>query len=970
MKKAVLKVETALLNAFWRALYPLNLFLFLVFLVLSGTYLSMNFVEKIPLPQFFTDLVKHQAESHGLIVDFEKVQIKLDEKLSLHNLSLRFPGTAESFFKAENVSLSFSWSDLIKGKLKIFGVEILGAKMSPTYGNIQTSPAIYDMHLRLSHMGKWWNLESLNFRSGQLAVSSSGVVSEDVKMEDFLESAFAREVLSAGSLMAAPFASKKDGENMEASKETAKEKKEEENLSPASKLDMVFAKLSEIKKHIDKFSDPVLDLKFKIFGEDSEFACAFNSGGKIFPLSFEGEDVEIQTRGLRIFAALSSGRESYSGRWSAFAEEVKVPKYIDASRISVRSKISPGGGNVSLEEFEISFYKISGLGVKLANVSLLNEYLNPENYLEGWEFYADFGGEVFSASVDFDKDWNSKIKLNGNLRPEVFISLPALNDIEELKECSFPNGIFLSAEADLNLKSLKCNLVGSLEAGECVVYRMPVKSVFADFEFDSEKNFFLASNVIAESSEGWKINGSFGQDFTNMRYRINLRGNLRPMAIAHFMEEWWTDILGAVELGDGNFVFADASVEGAWGKPEYIWAFVGAEGKNASYKGSKFDEFSLKIWVNPSRISIYDVELRREGRTANAVLEWLYGSEGITSYERQTIFLESNLNSKELISLGGKDAEDVLEVVKFSNEPRVSLNALLYNPNNNPEGRKDAFNAHVFAAGKTRVADFATLENLRCFARSDSIRTQIEDASFRFCDGNGKGILFLEKLGDKMSFDAEMDLKGMDQDDFEAFLRGLGSSGNSLKSASEISEKKDSESGEGDGSVVVQGVLKGITDDPKSFKGGGFVAVENSRLIRFSVLGIMSRALESLNLPSGSFTLTYMHSPFEVEGGSIRFPKLETGGNIAKINGAASYDFISDDLNALLFVQPLGGVSAPIISGVFSLINPLSNVVEVKMTGPVDNPKTSVSINPVNVLRSDRRIIDGIRNSFDDDGGE
>lgn len=968
-KKAVSKAETALLNAFWRALYPLNLFLFLVFIALSGSYVAMRFVEKIPLPQFLADIVKKEIESHGLIIDFDKAYLQIDEKIKLENLNLRFAGTPENFFKAKSVSLYFSWDDVLVGSFKIFGVEILSGRMSPSYGNIQASPFIEDMHVRVSHRGKWWNLEFLNFRSGQLTVSSAGVVSEDVNVEDFLDSALGREIVSSLSSIGGLVAGgKEEVSPKDAPSEDKQEAKESEKSfsSPALKLDMAFEKLAEIKKHVDKFSDPVLDVNFKIFGEDSNLNCVFSSGGRVFEIQLEDENLELQTRGLRIFAHINSGKNSYKGRWSIFAEEIFAPKYFDVSRVWMRSQVLPGGGNLSLKDFEISCGKIFAFDVELRNVSLCNEYLDLENYLEGWNFYANLGGEVFSASADFDEFWNSKIKLSGNLRPEIFMSLKVLKDIEELRECSFPNGIFVSANVDLNLKTFKCKLLGSVEAGECVVYRMPVKSAFSDLLFDSEKNIFLASNVIAKSAEGWKILGSFEQNFENMRYVINLDGNMRPMAIAHFMEEWWTDILGSVELGENNFISANARVEGAWGNPEHIWAFVGASGENGSYKGSRFDEFSLKIWVNPKRISLYDVELRSDNRMAHAVLEWLYGNEGITSYEKQKIFLESNLNSAELISLGGSDAREVLDVVQFSSAPRISLNALLRNPKNNSENIADIFNAHVFAAGKTRVADFATLENLRCFARSDVEHTQIEDASFQFCDGNGKGVLFLEKVGEKIKFDAEMTVKEMDQDTFEAFLRELGKDKKIEENTIANSEKPQTETlSSGDGLVLVQGRLKGMTDDPKSLEGSGFVAIENSKLIKFSILGALSRALESLNLPSGSFTLTYMHSPFEIKDGTVKFPKFEAGGSMARIKGAAAYEFTADNLNASLFIQPLGGVSAPIISGVFSMINPIYNLVEVKMTGPIDDPNTSVLINPVNVIRSDKKIIDNIRDSFE-----
>ena len=142
------------------------------------------------------------------------------------------------------------------------------------------------------------------------------------------------------------------------------------------------------------------------------------------------------------------------------------------------------------------------------------------------------------------------------------------------------------------------------------------------------------------------------------------------------------------------------------------------------------------------------------------------------------------------------------------------------------------------------------------------------------------------------------------------------------------------------------------------------MSLRNPNLMRLNLLGALSRAFSALRLPFGTFDITYANSRIEIEDGSVDFPKLEMGGPVMQIKGAAAYDYLRDDIDAALAIRPFGGLTMPIVSSVASLINPLANTVEVSLDGKLEDPKVGVKVNPIKILQSEKSLIEDIRESL------
>ena len=83
-----------------------------------------------------------------------------------------------------------------------------------------------------------------------------------------------------------------------------------------------------------------------------------------------------------------------------------------------------------------------------------------------------------------------------------------------------------------------------------------------------------------------------------------------------------------------------------------------------------------------------------------------------------------------------------------------------------------------------------------------------------------------------------------------------------------------------------------------------------------------------------------------------------------RIKGAAGYDWEKDDVDATIVVYPFGGISTPIVSEVASLVRPLVSAVQVDLDGPISDPKIGVKVRPANILQSEKKMLEDIREDF------
>lgn len=935
-KNTGLRISTFIINAFWRSVYALNIFLFIV-LFLQFAILGLSFFDfRFPLPSWAESTVRKEISKRGIESDFSRIYVDMRGDITAESVSARFSGTPKDFLIAKRISASIWFSKLFSGELPIKSLRILDAQLGTTLSGAMQSPVVSGIFADIHSEGQWWNIESLALTLDNLRITASGYISEHFDA-DLLFNGVLKKEKSPASQTNKPV------------------------VDMAKAWDNAFSFYPELKKYISRFSDPMLNLSFSFYGngEDS-ITLNFVASETSFEV-LEKKFARIDNFHIRV------SHKNYGGENNAevllWAENFSLDGYPSFSNVTARSDIAIEHNYIALENLDVLVRDVAYDGSELGNVHINKDVLNEENLYGDWRFFVALNPYRIDGIASISKDFEIKFDFDGRIDPALILNRKELSDIPELKQLAFPNGINVVANGEFYPQTSRLIVDSLIESDNCTIMNIPVDVVRGRVNYSSDTNIMKAKELQVQTSEGWDIEGEFIQNFTNNQYFVRVLGEIRPMAIAHFMEPWWTRIMKDFNFkGEKNFPKADVFVEGTWGAPEYIWCFANASGGNAEYNGSDFSHFSLNVLVNPKRISLYDILISSgSGGTATASLDWLYKN-GITSFEKQTILMDSTLSPNELISLGGDDAREVLDVVKFEQSPTLKFNAILRNSSNNPKNLPDIFNADVESKGGVNI-EMVRVENISFSARSNKINTELDKLKFDFCGGSADGIVDLKKAKKSMLFDANLRADKMNQLLFTKFLMLLGSQekGNEKKKADE--EKSLVDGGE-NGVVSMSISLKGDTADFENSYGAGYASLENDDLIKLHLFGILSRALSAVSLPFGSFNVTYAHSPFEIANGTIKFTKLEMGGPVMQIKGGATYNFVKDNIDSTLAVIPFGGLSTPIVSNVMSLINPITSTVQVHLEGELADPKIGVKVNPVNAIRSEEKIVEKIRDQL------
>lgn len=956
--------RTHALNAFWRALYPLNFLLILIFCVQAVFFYALNRRE-FSLPEFVNEAVVRAASKYGFDLRYSSASISVDGRIKINDVTLRAEGTPSAFFSAEKIDLSLWLTRLFNGETVPRNIRVYNGSLGDTIRGVDEA-VVSHLYLSVSKSGQWWSVDSSHFKIGKLTAYATVDISEKFSVAEFFE---------------------KSGLDLPESKGKAQ--------PLPSRINAAFAALEKYLGYLDIFESPVCSARiFLSDAESSRGRIRFYSGEAVFPI----KNLEARVENLRFGIRYDGGKISDGLFFGARAERFFCEGMPHCRNLSTSANLYGAGESIVLSNVGVSVGNMEYEGLKIDNVSLKKDYLDADTLGEDWYAFAAFDDYRFGARFSLDKFMKLSAEFSGSLDPKIFTGHKFFSDIPELKKFSFDRGI--SLKGNLNCDFVEKNLDASIdfEASDCVIMDIPVRRAAGKVEYDSLTGIIDASKLEVQTREGWKASGRFVQNIRDLVYKIYVDGSVRPMAISHFMAPWWSRVFKSFEFADGRFPEADFYVEGKWGSPDFIWCYGSAKGMDALYNGSKFDEFSLNVWVNPSRISLYDIRLRCQNRNAHGNVQWLYGAKGLTRFDRQTLFIVSGLSPAELVSLGGKDVSDIFEVVKFSEPPEITVSGLMRNPANNPDNLPDIFNVSGFAPKQTRI-ETAVLQNLRFSAKSDKILTSVDEASFEFCGGHADGKITLEKKDGKMLFDASAKASKMNQAEFTKFLITLdpskdledseepsgqvgaavkgagenlqaayartGKSGvtNSKKEGAERREKGFLDGGES-GLVDMTLSLKGDVADIAHSVGSGHATLKNPDLMKLNMFGVLSRAFAALRLPLGTFEITYANSAVRIHGGVVEFPDLEMGGDAMRIKGAASYDFVNDDIDAAMVMYPFDCAKGVIMTGIATLVSPISSVIQVTVDGKISDPSVGMQVKPLNLIQSGDKILENIRESL------
>ncbi len=935
-----MKISVKFNGSFRRLIKAVNVALGILSIFLIVGLGCSYFDKKIPVPNFVSDAISSALAKQGMSVEFSSIYMGLDLSIVLNDVRLRVHGTSNDFFRAEKVCAGLRPIYLFYKKIPIRYVSVVGAEALQCFGDNKTGIKNIDFMLRFGLEN--YRLDLFKFNVHNLKFSATGEVENDFEIDDIEEIV----VLIGGQIP------------------ESKNKKQADSLTlmkVIKQYDAVLASVVGAKSYFQMVETPSIDLNFR-----------FLRGGKNFinldlitpsaKLEIAKEEYSFENLKVLFQYANSDARKQIKVFANVNELRTSLQKF-SVSNISARTGLSVNSKDIVLNDVDLSARKLEFDGTVIENIFIGKENLSSTSFKDGWKIFLSRDKTSFAAMVSITDDNTIKCNFSGDLALEPIFERKELADIPELKDFDFPHGINLSGNVSYKIGEAFPELDAHIEVSDSVIMCLDIDTLSADVAM--KDGVLYCTNINAKSKEGWGASGNFIQNLKNNAYDIEVKGNLRPMAIAHFMEDWWTKVMGAFTFVDEKRLpFADVRVEGVWGAPENIWCYGFVSGQDALYNGSKFDKFSLYVWVNPTRITLYDVAISTENgaRKGECFIEWLYDDAGgLDSYDKQRLFLRSNLNSAELIALGGEDAKEVLDVVIFENPPELTLSALLFNSSNNPKKLNDIFNAQIRATGGVSV-EMIRLENATFSARSDKINTEIYDAKFTFCGGDATGNVNLKRAKSTMFADGSASVSKMNQGEFFKFLSSLGTSNSSENTQNNSAEKMLG--GDANGEVTATLALKGDVKNMSQAQGRGEVLIDSKDFLKLNLFGGISKAFSSIGVPVGAFDISNVSANYELSGGELRLSPVEMTGPALRIVGAAAYVLETDAVRGELKAYPFDKVDNQIMSAVNRIVNPIMDTVRVTVGGTLSDPEFWAKITPVDVIRSEKKTIERIDKSL------
>ena len=154
------------------------------------------------------------------------------------------------------------------------------------------------------------------------------------------------------------------------------------------------------------------------------------------------------------------------------------------------------------------------------------------------------------------------------------------------------------------------------------------------------------------------------------------------------------------------------------------------------------------------------------------------------------------------------------------------------------------------------------------------------------------------------------------------------------------------------GRLDVALTAEGRYRQPYSYRGDGYFVITGRELGEIHLLGLLSELLSKTLLNFTSLRLDAAHASFKLEGNKLAFSQVKLTGPTAAIDARGEYllDAKTLDFKAKVFpLQESGFVLTDMLGAVLS---PLSNVLELKLTGPLEKPSWAFYYGPTYLLRA------------------
>lgn len=882
----------------------------------------------LTLPKSMLDRINDELATEGLALDTSRLEIDLRGYIAADNVKIGFGNTRAPAIEARRVLVGFRPLALLIGEFSIDEIRIINGKVfcPPVISPTGTREAVIEhLFIRADRQGHWWELDRFFFKAAGFKISASGPLPRSLLASD------------------------------------RKKKKDDQPLNLKSTFEEACRYIVETRELTKTLEEPII-----LIGLDKE-----SKDGAEFRFHYQSKKY-TDPSGLVVGRNVTEGVATLGldkilrAKGPAIAEVFSL-EYKDQLKTGLAElKVTLGdglGGVFGMPEDAIAFiYDIESMGLKFNGAFITAKPID-EKHIQVYAAIKNGNNWMDSKSKIHLENQSASIHLTGRWQPKFFLQATPFAEMQELPQIDFSGRPRFQAKVKLGKDWSFEDTWIEIDSGPASYESLKVESLYTQASL-TPGQLELHKTVI--ETKDYTVRGQYWQNLKTDDYRFLINGHVNPMDIAFIVdEEWWDELWKQFKFKD-DLPKANMDIKGRYGdNANHKWMFGWAEIPACSYSGAEVDSASAYLWQIPTTLNLMQLNIRDGDRSTLVDLQMRYLIKG---KDRVSLSFtgHSTMPIEKVSAMIGPEAKPYESIFTSNTPPTTKAAGVIY-------GEDSPLNGQMFIQVDADFQQQTVFEDITfdrvafdVFSTPETVYMNNIDAGI--AEGTLTGTAQLNYVGEsEKSIDLDLAIK-------DAKLLGMFTVIPQLKAVRDSSEKPDSEqdkktakkdakeekSPEEKFAGIIDIDFKGSGEpgETVTFKGSGDVDLREAHLGELHLFGGLSRLMGSMGIGFGTVDFNKLKGEYSLRNGTIYVPKVKISGNTAQIDANGYYNLKKDFLNFILTLNPVGAIDTPIVSQVLTVLKPLTNTVEVKLTGTLEDPNWKTSFGLLRIVTGQDKVTD------------
>lgn len=873
-----------------------------LWLVLGALLAALAYIalaRELPVPGFVLRRAEAELARSGLVLSFGRAQFDPTGKVLLQDVRLRGTQFEDPLLTCRLLYVRHDFWSLLAGQTTPAEIQAEGAALflpamlSPS-GTAE--PVVRDLAVTLRRDPPYWRVDQAAGRLGPLALTLRG------------------EFTPPRTAAAPP------------------------DLARLTTQFLQFARqLATVTDRLAAFDDPAVDARIETADAGvNRLSLLFTASGARRPW---GQPVASGALVAGTSVMLGGGTRIVPLHVAALDVEGPAELRSRAVRATLRLEVTPGvlaGRPVELQAAAATVQTPAG--------PVMGPLLRAD--LSAWprlrtEVAALVDGEFLAAEVDAAlREKSAHIQARGRAAPELIRRVLTRHTPRAEPFFRFGDPVGFDARVELAPGWRLARLESRVDAGR--LDSRGVQVTAARGRITIAGTSFLADDARAAIGDNY-ARGSYWMDFATTDYRMLLQGRLHPVEInGWFRGDWWSNFWNRwFAFAPGAPPAAEVDIRGRWKDPSLSSNFVRAHVRDATIWGGDFQAVDATLFVRPA----FAHGLALQGRRADGAQRLAgsfkrFGVPGSRDTDRFEFDFTTNADPAVLGRMLEGRADTVLASLRFSQPPEIHAWGAL--DGEGPVLTPD----YQFAAAATAPLHYYgfPLESARVTGsvRGDEVR--LREVTFGAGGGVGAGHATLSgpEGNRKLAFDVYVNKAALGPTVHAVQEYIAARDGTPVPTGPDSKFVRTAAASQLDVTLTAEGNPASLA----SFKGAGHAALTGGELGEVHLFGLLSQVLSSLTLSFSSLKFDSARTSVQLEQGALFFPDLKVTGPSASIDARGRYVFTDNNLDFTARFKPYEQPGSLLAAAVSIVINPLTSILELKLNGPLGDPKWSVLVSP------------------------